>query len=85
MKREVDFFKDNRARSGNAFLEALRALGMSYAEIKSALLEARREIANYEGVRQLDAAQHGVQPDVAVSQQSGVNADDQGSVESPRG
>lgn len=31
------------------------------------------------------AAQHGVQPDVAVSQQSGVNADDDHSVESPRG
>ncbi len=33
----------------------------------------------------LAAAQHGVQADVAVSQQSGVNADDDHSVESPRG
>lgn len=33
----------------------------------------------------LGAAQHGVQSDVAVAQQSGVNADDDHSVESPRG
>ena len=32
-----------------------------------------------------DAAQHGVQSDVAVSQKSGVDAEDNHSVESPRG
>jgi hypothetical protein len=61
MKREVAFFKDRRAGSGAALLDTMRALGMSDTEIKSALLEARKEIANHEGARQLDD-KHGTQP-----------------------
>lgn len=62
MKREVYFFKDRRAGSGKALLETMRALGMSDSEIKSALIEARKEIENYDGARQLDAAQQAAQP-----------------------
>lgn len=46
MKREVSFFKDRRATSGKALLAAMRAVGMSDAEI----------------IEALKAAQHGVQP-----------------------
>jgi hypothetical protein len=42
MKREVSFFKDRRATSGKALLAAMRAVGMSDAEIKEALTAAQR-------------------------------------------
>lgn len=62
MKREVSFFKDRRAGSGKALLETMRALGMSDSEIKSALIEARKEISNYDGAKQLAETQQAAQP-----------------------
>lgn len=42
MKREVSFFKDRRATSGKALLAAMRAVGMSDAEIIEALKAAQQ-------------------------------------------
>lgn len=42
MKREVAFFKDRRSTSGKALLAAMRAVGMSDAEIVEALKAAQQ-------------------------------------------
>lgn len=43
MKREASFFKDRRATSGKALLAAMRAVGMSDAEIIEALKAAQQK------------------------------------------
>lgn len=51
MKREIAFFKDHRAVSGNALLETMRSVGMSDEEIQQALLAQLIERAKKKGFR----------------------------------